>query len=70
MRGHKHISKNPGKTLVKSSIKTALDQKRNKQKNNTNGIQEMATIIASVTQKGATTLTVTSAHLETVQKLR
>ena len=61
----------PRKATIQSAVKTALEQERKKQKKNTDDLQEMASIIASVTHKGNTTSTpaITSAHMEAVQKL-
>ena len=48
-----------------------LRKREKKQKKNTNDLQEMANIIASITHKGTATFnpTINSAHMEAVQKL-
>ena len=66
----KHINNNgPRKATIKSTVKNALEQERKKRKKDSDDMQEMPTIIASVTHKGQTTTSITAAHMEVVQKL-
>ena len=61
----------PRKATIKSAVKSTIEQERKKQKKKTDDVQKMASIIASITHKGTATSTptITSAHMEAVQKL-
>ena len=59
----------PRKASIQSAVKDALEQERKKQKQDSDQYNEMAAIIAGVTQKSASSTPVTNAHMEAVQKL-
>ena len=69
IKKHKGSPGGPCKASIKSAVKDALEQEQKKQKQDSNEVEEMAAIIAGVTQKGMTNLTVTNSHMEAVQKL-
>lgn len=65
----KKRKRGPCKASIKSAVKDALEQEKKNQKQDSDKVKEMATIIVDVLQKGTPNPTVTNAHMEAVQKL-